>query len=240
LTGGRAIVLHDQADRGPWLALAVLVSNAAMQAAPSDPALEFARALQKKYDTIRDFSADFSHTYTWRAAETTDRTGPDDGQKPGRMRWRHDTRQEDSCQMEPNSTRILPADRQVIVSAVPRDGQTTPALFLAGQGDLVRDFTVSDAPPPQGALAGMRALKLVPRTPQPDFETLTLTVDPTTLALRGLESVDTQGGVSSCVLTNVKENLGLSDREFTFAMPRGVDVVTEDSTTPRPRNSSGG
>ncbi len=212
-----------------------------MQAAPSDPALEFARALQKKYDTIRDFTADFSHTYTGGVLrkQLTER-GRLMVKKPGRMRWEYTT--PDKKTFVSDGAKLyayLPADRQVIVSTVPRDGQTTPALFLAGQGDLVRDFTVSDAPPPQGALAGMRALKLVPRTPQPDFETLTLAVDPTTLALRGLESVDTQGGVSSFLLTNVKENLGLSDREFSFAMPRGVDIVTDDSTTPRPKNSSG-
>ena len=226
---------------GPWLALAVLASIAAMRAAPSDPALEFARALQKKYDTIRDFTADFSHTYTGGVLrkQLTER-GRLMVKKPGRMRWEYTT--PDKKTFVSDGAKLyayIPADRQVIVSTVPRDGQTTPALFLAGQGDLVRDFTVSDAPPPRGALAGMRALKLVPRTPQPDFETLTLAVDPTTLALRGLESVDTQGGVSSFLLTNVKENLGLSDREFTFAMPRGVDVVTDDSTTPRPKNSAG-
>ena len=226
---------------GSWLALAVLVSTAATQAAPGDPALEFARGLQKKIDTIRDFSADFTHTYTGGVLrkQLTER-GRLMVKKPGKMRWEYTT--PDKKTFVSDGARLyayIPADRQVIVSTVPRDGQTTPALFLAGQGDLVRDFTVSNAPPPQGALAGTRALKLVPRTPQPDFETLTLAVDPTTLALRGLESVDTQGGVSSFLLTNVKENLGLSDREFTFAMPRGVDVVTDDSTTPRPKNSSG-
>ena len=226
---------------GPWLALAVLVSTAAMQAAPPDPALEFARALQKKIDTIRDFSADFTHTYTGGVLrkQLTER-GRLMVKKPGRMRWEYTT--PDKKTFVSDGAKLyayIPADRQVIVSTVPSDGQTTPALFLAGQGDLVRDFIVSDAPSPQGALSGMRALKLVPRTPQPDFETLTLAVDPTTLALRGLESVDTQGGVSSFLLTNVKENLGLSDREFTFAMPRGVDIVTDDSTTPRPKNSSG-
>ena len=36
----------------------------------------------------------------------------------------------------------IPADKQVIVTTLPPDDQaTTPALFLAGKGDIARDFT---------------------------------------------------------------------------------------------------
>jgi outer membrane lipoprotein-sorting protein len=38
---------------------------------------------------------------------------------------------------------------------------------------------------------------------------------------------DSQGGTSVFTFSNLKENVGLADREFTFRMPRGVDVVTD-------------
>ena len=78
---------------------------------------------------------------------------------------------------------------------------------------------------PQGA----RALKLVPKTPQADYDWLILVVDPATLALRGLVTGDAQGGTSSFSFTNLKENVGLADKLFTFTPPRGVEVVTDSS-----------
>jgi outer membrane lipoprotein-sorting protein len=74
---------------------------------------------------------------------------------------------------------------------------------------------------------GTRALKLVPRSPQPDYDWLALLVDPGTLQLRGLVTADGQGGTSSFSFANLKENVGLSDKPFAFQIPRGVDVVTE-------------
>ena len=45
----------------------------------------------------------------------------------------------------------IPQDKQVIVSSVPRDDQaTTPTLFLAGKGNLTRDFTPSLVEPAAG------------------------------------------------------------------------------------------
>ena len=38
----------------------------------------------------------------------------------------------------------IPADKQVIVTTLPPDDEaTTPALFLAGKGDIARDFTAT-------------------------------------------------------------------------------------------------
>jgi outer membrane lipoprotein carrier protein len=150
--------------------------------------------------------------------------------KPGKMRWEYTTPEKKTFVSD--GVRLysyVPADKQVIVSRVPQsDTTTTPVLFLAGQGNLIRDFSVSDVDAPKGSADGTRALKLVPRMSQPDFDWLVLAVDPATLTLRGLESVDAQGGTSSFFFTNLKENVGLTDKDFAFTIPRGVDVVTDD------------
>ena len=79
----------------------------------------------------------------------------------------------------------------------------------------------------QAAPPGTRALKLVPRKPQPDYDWLVLLVEPGTLALRGMVTADAQGGTSVFSFSNLKENVGLADKDFTFRMPRGVDVITD-------------
>jgi outer membrane lipoprotein-sorting protein len=40
-------------------------------------------------------------------------------------------------------------------------------------------------------------------------------------------TADAQGGTSTFAFSNLKENVGLSDNEFVFRMPRGVDVITD-------------
>ena len=190
---------------------------------------ELASSLQQKYGTIRDFSAEFAHAYTGGVLrkQVTER-GHMLIKKPGKMRWEYSAPDQklfvsDGVKMYS----YLPEDKQVIVSTVPADDDAaTPTLFLAGKGNLTRDFTPSLVDVPNGMPTGSRALKLVPKTKQRDYDWLVLVVDPQTLDLRGLVTTDAQGGVSSFSFTNLKMNTNPSDKEFAFKIPRGVDVVT--------------
>jgi outer membrane lipoprotein carrier protein len=203
------------------------VARAADHTAP-----ELASALQRKYDAIKDFSADFTHAYEGGVLrkKITER-GHLLVKKPGKMRW--DYTAPEPKQFVSDGLKMysyIPQDKQVIVVTVPpEDEATTPTLFLAGKGNLTRDFTPSLVETPAGAPAGSRALKLVPKTRQRDYDWLTLVVDPATLSIRGLVTVDGQGGTSSFSFTNMKDNVGLPDKEFVFKIPRGVDVVTAPS-----------
>jgi outer membrane lipoprotein carrier protein len=119
----------------------------------------------------------------------------------------------------------IPQDRQVIVSDVPPDNQaSTPALFLAGKGDISRDFTAAYA---EAAGPGNVALKLTPRRAEPEYEYLVVAFDPVTLQIRALTTRDRQGGESTLTFSNLKENQGIPDKEFAFRIPRGVDVITD-------------
>ncbi len=201
----------------------------AVSGAEPSPA-ELAQSLQRKYDTIRDFSADFVHTYRGGVLrKPLSERGRVLVKKPGKMRWEYTAPEEKLFVSD--GVKIysyVPADRQVAVTSVPTgDSASTPALFLTGKGNLPRDFVASFGEVPQGAPPGTRALKLVPRAEQPDYNWLLLLVDGATLELRGLVTADAQGGTSSLFFTNLKENVGTTDKEFTFKMPRGVEVVTD-------------
>jgi outer membrane lipoprotein carrier protein len=210
--------------------LLALISAAAPAVDQTAP--ELAAALQKKIDGVRDFSTDFTHTYEGGVLrkQITER-GHLLVKKPGKMRWDYTTPEQK--QFVSDGVKMysyIPQDKQVTVASVPPDdAATTPALFLAGKGSLIRDFTASliDAPP--GMPAGTRGLKLVPKARQQDYDWLILVVDPGTLAIRGLQTVDGQGGKSSFSFANLKENVGLADKDFAFKIPRGVDVVSAPS-----------
>src|SRR5215218_9707856 len=113
--------------------LALLPVVATGQAPPS--ATDTARALQQKYDQVKDFTADFTHTYEGGVLKkkTTER-GTVQIKKPGRMRWEYAAPEKKTFISD--GRRIysyVPADKQVIESPVPSDDEaTTAVLFLAG------------------------------------------------------------------------------------------------------------
>jgi outer membrane lipoprotein carrier protein len=215
-----------------WAAVVGLALLSITIEAAEPTAADLAQALQKKYDSIKGFSTDFVHTYRGGVLnkELTER-GRLMIKKPGKMRWEYVTPEKKL--FVSNGVKIysyIPEDKQVIVSRMPTgEGASSPALFLAGRGDLGRDFNPSFAELPAGAAPGSRALKLVPKTPQPDYDWLVVVLDPATLSLRGLVYGDPQGGTSSLSFLNLKENPGLADKDFEFIPPRGVDIVTDSS-----------
>jgi outer membrane lipoprotein carrier protein len=208
----------------------LMVTRTGAQRGAGAAAQDLAQAVQRKYEAVKDWSADFSHTYRGGVLrkQIVER-GRLLVKKPGKMRWQYAAPEQklfvsDGVKMYS----YLPQDKQVIVSSIPAgDDATTPAMLLAGKGNLVRDFSTSIVELPQGAPAAATALKLVPKSAQREYDWLILEVDNRTLQLVGLVTVDSQGGESSFSFSNLKENAGVADKEFAFASPRGVDVVTD-------------
>jgi outer membrane lipoprotein carrier protein len=220
--------------RGWPLLLLLLVATAGLTAqSPSTPPPStraaqspdaLARALQQRYQGIRDFSADFSQSYRGGVLRTTAvEHGTVRVKKPGLMRWEYDKPEKKEFVSDGRRTYLyVPLDRQVIINDADTEGGSTSALFLAGKGDITRDFTAASANSP---IPGTLGLKLTPRRRQPDYDYLIVAVDPATLQIRGLVTHDAQGGDSTLTFMNLKENQGISDKVFDFRIPRGVDVV---------------
>src|SRR5262245_44820684 len=108
------------------ISLSLLLQTAGVRGA-EPTAAELAQALQKKYDTVRDFSTDFVHTYRGGVLK---RQLTEQGRlivkKPGRMRWEYKTPEEKLFVSD--GTKIysyIPQDKQVIVSDVPSDERAT-------------------------------------------------------------------------------------------------------------------
>ena len=183
-----------------------------------------AKTLQARYQSVRDFSADFTQIYRAGVLKTrTQESGTVAIKKPGKMRWTYSKPQRKELVSDGRTMYWYdPEARQVERWDVP-DQATTPDLFLSGKGDIVRDFTASHA---ESAIAGTVALKLVPRRAEPEYEFLVVSFEPVSMRIRALMTRDHQGGESTLTFTNIKENRGLPDRDFVFKVPSGVKVVT--------------
>ena len=194
---------------------------------PERSPVDLQQALQRRYDLVVDSSRDFTHTYEGGMLRTRlVERGTVLFKKPGRMRWDY---QEPERKLFLSDGELLysylPEDRQVIIGRLPdQDEATTPALFLAGAGNFVDDFTatfdVVQDPPPDSYV-----LRLTPTRTERDFQFLTLVIDARTLAIVRLISYDLQGGLSTFLFSNLQENLNLSDTPFTFEVPPGTDVI---------------
>src|SRR5687767_3420451 len=173
------------------LSFCLIQALPAAQAKPAPDAL--ARSLQQRYQGIRDFSADFVHSYRGGVLRTqTTERGTVAVKKPGLMRWNYTSPEKKEFVSDGKKIYFyVPQDRQVQVTDAPSaDQATTPALFLAGKGNIARDFTAAYGDKPQ---AGTVALKLTPRKAEPDYEYLIVAVDPKTLQIRALTTRDRQG-----------------------------------------------
>jgi outer membrane lipoprotein carrier protein len=228
----RTIVLAATAVVPPLDSPGSLRSPATGQATAGLPAQDVAAAVQKKYDTVKDFTADFvqeSEGGLLRRKQVE--RGVVQVKKPGKMRW--DYKSPEPKLFISDGRRIylyVPADNQVVVSPFPSEDQaTTAVLFLVGKGNLTRDFNVSYADP-GSASADTYALRLQPKVAETDYDWLQVVIDRKTLQIRTLTAADRDGGRSTFQFTNFKENSGLSDKTFAFKIPRGADVTTNGTS----------
>ena len=214
------------------VAIAVVATLTLPASAQAPSASQVASALQEKYNLIRDFSADFTQEYESGVLKRkiTER-GTLQVKKPGKMRWDYTSPEKKLFVSDGANLHLwVPADNQVTVSAVPKqDEATTAVLFLVGKGNLTRDFNVSFLP---DAPAGSYGLRLEPKLPERDYDWLQLVVDQKTMQIRTLTAGDRQGGQSTFIFSNFKENIGLADSAFGFKIPRGADVVRTDKSNP--------
>ena len=196
---------------------------------PGAPPLDqLVRNLQLKYDSVRDFSADFEHQYTGGLLSISlVEHGTVLIKKPGKMRWSYATADEKLYVSDGETFySYFPLDRQVIVTDVPPDDRaSTPALFLAGRGNLSEDFDASYEDAPASPEAWV--IRLTPRVANAGYEWLVVTVDRRSLSITGLSTSDFQGGQSTYIFTRLEENQDLSDSAFEFTIPDNIDIVSD-------------
>ncbi len=208
------------------LALVAVVCAPALAVAQAPPsAADLAARIQAHYATVRDFTADFTLEQTSTLRPTAKRLrGHVEIKKPLRMRWTYT--EGDRNEFVSDGTNLysyFPEDGYVDVTPLPDENAGSVwLLFLAGRGDLTRDFVSSLAPEQP---AGEWRLILEPKPGRTaDFQRMTLEVKRSTLELTGLFVVDDQGGTSRYRFEHLRENRGLADRQFVFEMPKGVEV----------------
>ena len=195
------------------------------------PIIDLIVDLQAKYESVRDFSADFEHTYAGGVLRSVlVERGTVQIKKPGMMRWNYNWPEEKVFVSDGSSLySYIPFDRQVIVGKLPSDDRaSTPVLFLAGRGNLSTDFTAA-YDELETAAPDTWIIRLTPTGEDVEYSHFVLGIDRRSLSITQLRETDYQGAVSTFTFTALKENEGLPDSLFTFEIPRGTEIITENS-----------
>jgi outer membrane lipoprotein carrier protein len=186
-------------------------------------------AIQRRYEAVRDLSADFVQTTRsvalGAAGTPTASRGSVVFAKPGKMRWEY---REPEPSLVVSDGRWLwvydPAHQEVQKLPVGEGFLSGAAIqFLLGEGQIERDFAVIA----QVCSDAKVELELVPRRAA-SYEKLRVRSDPATGELLETTVVDLLGNLTQIAFSGVRTNQRPADQLFQFRAPEGVRVVELD------------
>ncbi len=192
-------------------------------------AASLAHTVDAHYNRLHSLQARYTERYQGMGMDRSE-IGTLTLAKPGRMKWAYDS---------PEGKLFL-LDGHSAISYTPGDAQATrypekqlsdlrsPLRFLLGHTELAKELDhlmltlVSDAPKTY-TLTG------VPRGMQQRLRSLSLTVDAAG-QIHGMRAEETDGSATTFTFTGLRENIPISESDFTFRPPAGVAIV--DGTAP--------
>ncbi len=198
--------------------------------------------IQKRYEGAKDFEANFLQEYIGKVVrQHLKQEGKVYFKKKGMMRW--DYRIPDQKFISDGSTLWFyqPDENQVFVSDISKViKEKTPLAFLAGEGDLSRDFKLLNFNESVSRKEGAFVLELAPKDSDSVLSKLVLTVDRKTYTIVQTDVFDGLENVTRTRFSDIKTNVGLPDSLFRFAVPPGVEVLKmqEPSTAPTERKKT--
>jgi outer membrane lipoprotein carrier protein len=190
--------------------------------------------VQKRYEGTNDLEATFLQEYVGKVMKQhLKREGKVYFKKKGMMRW--DYRIPDQKFISDGTTLWFyqAEENQVFVSDISKViKEKTPLAFLAGEGDLSRDFKLLNFNESVSQKEENFVLELTPKEPDAVLSKLTLTVDKKTYIVVQTDVIDGLGNVTRTRFIDIKTNVGLTDSFFHFTIPPGTEVLKMQGPSP--------
>lgn len=195
---------------------------------PADPAADLLDKVQKHYEGLKDYTADFVQIYTRAAlSRTSESRGRLMLKKPGMMRWEYQKPEPKLWIADGKKLWVYePEFNQVVIDNNFRTDRLSDSIrFLWGEGNLADSFDAKVGDPKEvGAPPGTPVLELIPKR-DATYAKLVLILDPKTGHV--VESVihETSGNTNHFKFSNLKINTGLEKDLFHFEVPPDTDVT---------------
>jgi len=216
-----------------FFAIVILISFAAVaQAADKVKPEDLPDLIQKRYEALKTFKADFVQELTNVASgEAEKREGTILFKQPSKVRWETKAPEKELLVIGPDSAWNYIEDEQVAIkySVEGALSSKTVLRFISGKANLKEDFVIkSDW---DGAEAvrekwgkGFTVLQLTPKDPEPGMVLAFIGVEPESGLLRQVMVVDFYGNGNEVRLSNVEQDVDIKEDMFNFTPPAGVTV----------------
>lgn len=182
-----------------------------------------ADSLKRFFYDVRTFAASFDQVVLDEGLNRIEESG---GRmlikRPGRFRWDYDPPLEQTIVSDGKKIWIHDVELEQVTARPLGDtlGET-PASILAGKGDLTEHYSLSEL----GDFGRLSWVSMKPKDDNSGFSELKIGFEHG--KLRIMELVDTLGQTTRITFREAEENPTLSDEEFVFVPPMGVDVIDQ-------------
>jgi len=180
--------------------------------------------IQTRYENTNDMEANFLQEYIGKVMRQPNRgEGKVYFKKKGMMRWDYRIPNQQFISDGQMLWYYQPEEKQVVISDVSRTLKEFG--FLAGEGDLRRDFELLNMNESISPKEDHFVLEMIPKEPNAALSKVTLTVDKKTYYVVQTDVFDGLGNVTRTRFTNIKTNKELPNSFFHFTIPPGVEVL---------------
>ena len=196
------------------------------QAASAQDVRQLARAVDEHYNHLRSLEGDFTEIYRGEGAEREE-SGTLWLKKPRKMRWEYRSPKAKLFISDGQSVWFyLPAEKQLRKTDFRKlDDVRSPIAFLLGKTKLEKELQgLSKASDQAPLTAGNTVLRGVPSAMAEQVSEVLLEITPGFQIVR-IVLMDPEGGSTEFRFAGWKENLELTDGQFRFSPPPGVETV---------------
>ena len=143
-------------------------------------------------------------------------------QRPNKFRWDYELPFKQHIVGDGKQIWVYDAElQQVTVRKMDGVLGNTPAILLAGEGNLHENFKVKSL----GKQGQLVWTQLIPRNKDGGYEDIRIGFEDG--KLRTLEMIDSFGNTTRINLRDIRENIRIKKSTFRFKPPKGVDVVRQ-------------
>jgi outer membrane lipoprotein carrier protein len=192
-----------------------------------------AAAIDARYDGMKSLRAEFTEVYSGAGLQRTE-SGTLWIKKPGKMRWDYvSPRKKQFVTDGATAWFYVPGERQARRTSLKKlDDLRSPLRYLLGRTKLNKELRgLSLAPDVRPQVAGDVVLRGVPVGMEDRISQVLLESDEQGF-LRRIVLEELDGSRTEFRLENQRENVAISDAEFRFSPPPGVEVLQSDQLQP--------
>ena len=183
--------------------------------------------MQSRYVNTNEFEASFLQEYIGKVMKRSQKgEGKVYFKKKGMMRWDYKSPNQKLISNGHTLWFYQPEENQVFVSDVAKVlKERTPLAFLAGEGDLSRDFNVLNFNESVTPKEDTFVLELAPKEPNATLSKLALTMDKKTYFVAQADVFDGLGNVTRTRFMDIRTGVGLPNSFFHFVIPPGTEIL---------------